>query len=70
MDLGPHAGFIVTAYTLAATIVAILIGWVVLDYRQQARSLADLEARGLTRRGASARIESGFPSGNATVPPP
>jgi heme exporter protein D len=70
MNLGPHADFIVTAYALAATIVAILIGWVVLDHRQQARSLADLEARGMTRRGASAKVESGFPSGNATVPPP
>jgi heme exporter protein D len=70
MDLGPHAGFIVIAYALTSTIVAILVGWVVLDHRQQARSLADLEARGVTRRSASAKVESGFLSGNATVPPP
>jgi heme exporter protein D len=50
MDLGPHAAFIVTAYGLAALIVGAMIAWITLDHRRQTRSLADLEARGVTRR--------------------
>ncbi len=73
MDLGPHAGFIVIAYLVAAAIVVALIGWVVADHRAQARSLADLEARGVTRRSErsdhSAKVESGLRSENATMPP-
>jgi heme exporter protein D len=50
MGLGPHAAFIVGAYATAALIVAIMIAWVALDHRRQARALAELEARGVTRR--------------------
>jgi heme exporter protein D len=50
MDLGPHADFIIGAYAFATLIVAGMIGWIVLDHRRQTRRLADLEARGLTRR--------------------
>jgi heme exporter protein D len=50
MNLGPHAFFIVSAYAAAALIIAAMIAWVVLDRRRQARMLADLEARGVTRR--------------------
>ncbi|MEA2903659.1 MAG: heme exporter protein [Alphaproteobacteria bacterium] len=50
MTLGPHAAFIVAAYTVALLIVAAMIAWVVLDHRRQVRVLADLEARGITRR--------------------
>jgi heme exporter protein D len=50
MDLGPHADFILTAYAAAILVVGALIAWVMLDYRQQQRILADLEAQGVTRR--------------------
>jgi heme exporter protein D len=50
MDLGPHAAFIEIAYGFATVIVAALVGWIALDHRRQTRSLAELEARGLTRR--------------------
>jgi heme exporter protein D len=50
LNLGPHAAFIVGAYAAAVLIVAGLIAWVVLDHRRQARALADLQARGVTRR--------------------
>ncbi len=50
MNLGPHAFFIVGAYGAAAFIVAVVVGWVALDYRRQTRALAELEARGVTRR--------------------
>jgi heme exporter protein D len=50
MDLGPHAWFIVTAYGAAAMIVAGMIAWVALDFWQQTRAIAALQARGATRR--------------------
>jgi heme exporter protein D len=50
MDLGSHWAFIVWAYGLAMLVVAVLIAWVLADYRVQRQTLADLEARGLRRR--------------------
>ena len=49
-NLGPHADFIVAAYAVTVLVVAAMIGWVVLDHRAQKRSLARLEAHGVTRR--------------------
>lgn len=48
--LGPHASFIVGAYVAALVVTVAVIVWVWLDYRRQRRILADLEARGITRR--------------------
>ena len=59
MELGPHADFIVGAYAFATLIVAGMIGWIVADYRRQARSLAELEARGVTRRSERPATISG-----------
>ena len=56
MDLGPHADFIVAAYTIAVLIMAVLIFWIVFDNRRQRRTLADLEARGITRRSSRERV--------------
>jgi len=50
MSVGPYAVFILSAYGAAALIVAAMIAWVALDHRRQARALAELEARGITRR--------------------
>jgi heme exporter protein D len=50
MDLGPHAAFIIAAYAAAVIVLGGLIAWVRLDYRAQRRKLADLEARGVSRR--------------------
>ncbi|HLH97707.1 MAG TPA: heme exporter protein CcmD [Xanthobacteraceae bacterium] len=50
MDLGPHASFIISAYGFAVLVVAVMIAWVAIDHRQQTRRLAELEARGITRR--------------------
>jgi len=50
MDLGPHAAFIIAAYVMAALVVIGLIAWVLADHDAQRRLLADLEARGATRR--------------------
>lgn len=57
MSLGPYASFIVTSYLAAALVVAILIGWVMLDYRNQAQRLRELEQRGITRRSGRAGTE-------------
>ncbi len=58
MNLGPHAGFILAAYAAAAVVVGALIAWVVLDFRAQTRALAELEARGVTRRSERANPNS------------
>ena len=50
MSLGPYASFIVTSYAAAALVVAILIGWIALDHRNQTQRLRELEERGITRR--------------------
>jgi heme exporter protein D len=48
--LGPHWGFIVGSYTLAALVMLGLVAWILADLRAQRRILADLEARGVRRR--------------------
>lgn len=50
MNLGPHAGFIVAAYAIAALVVIGLIAWIEIDNRVQRRQLAKLKAHGVTRR--------------------
>jgi heme exporter protein D len=50
IDLGPHAGFIESAYAIAAAVVAGMIFWVIADHRRQARRLAELEAKSQARR--------------------
>lgn len=50
MDLGPHATFIIAAYSASALILALLIGWIVVENRSLKRTLADFDARGITRR--------------------
>jgi heme exporter protein D len=54
MSLGPHADFILAAYAAAFVIVGAMIAWIVMDHRHQLRILAQLEARGVTRRSAAA----------------
>ena len=55
MDLGPHAAFIVGAYTMATIVVAALVVWVTADHAAQKRALAELERRGVSRRSAESR---------------
>ena len=52
MTLGTHAAFILAAYASAFGVIAALIAWVMMDYRRQRRTLADLERRGVVRRSA------------------
>lgn len=58
MSLGPYAPFIVTSYAAAAVVVAILIGWVVLDYRNQTERLRKLDRSGVTRRSGRSAVDT------------
>ena len=54
MDLGPNAAFVWAAYAAFAVVITGLILWLVMDGQRQQRRLRELEARGITRRSASA----------------
>ncbi len=49
-NLGPHAAFILLSYGAAVLVIGGLVLSVMADHRQQKRKLAELEARGITRR--------------------
>jgi heme exporter protein D len=55
MSGATHMDFVVASYAAAVIVVVGLCVWVMLDYRAQRRSLADLERRGVTRRSAPTR---------------
>ena len=55
MNLGPHVGFIVTAYVAAIAIVAGLMAWIVLERWHLSRLLDELEAHGIRRRSGRAQ---------------
>jgi heme exporter protein D len=57
MSLGPYASFIVTAYAAVATVLVLLIGWIMLDYRSQTQRLRELDERGVTRRSGRSATE-------------
>ena len=53
MNLGPHASFIIGAYTVAALVILGLALWVELDNRALRRQLKALEAQGVSRRSGT-----------------
>jgi heme exporter protein D len=57
MSLGPYASFILCAYGLVAIVLAILIGWIVLDYRSQSQRLREFDESGVTRRSGQSATE-------------
>ena len=59
MSLGPYASFIVTAYLLAAVVVALLIAWIAIDYRRQMLRLRELDASGVVRRSGRSAVDIG-----------
>ena len=58
MSLGPYASFIVTSYIAAAIVVALLVGWVIIDYRNQTQRLRQLERSGVTRRSGRSAVDA------------
>jgi heme exporter protein D len=52
MEPGSHSAFIFASYIAAVLVVGALIAWVSIDHRRQRHIIAELEARGLTRRSA------------------
>jgi heme exporter protein D len=61
MDLGPHATFIIASYAASAFILALLIGWIVVENRVLKRTLANLESRGIRRRSDEPKVEARKP---------
>jgi len=57
MSLGSYTSFILASYLAAALVVAILIGWIALDYRNQKRHLRELEESGVSRRSGRSATE-------------
>jgi heme exporter protein D len=57
MSLGPYASFIVTSYMLVTLVVALLIAWIALDYRNQTRRLRQLDESGIARRSGRGATE-------------
>jgi heme exporter protein D len=47
----------VTAYLAATLVIAMLIGWIALDYRSQTRRLRALEESGVVRRSGRSATE-------------
>ena len=53
IDLGPHAGFIVAAYSGVAIVTVVLITWTAWRSCEVKGQLALLEAQGIRRRSDS-----------------
>ena len=51
---GNYAGFILASYGVTAATILLLILWVMLDGRKQAKILAELHERGIKRRSERA----------------
>lgn len=49
-----HWPYIIAAYAVAGAIVLAMIVWTASEYRAVSRKLAELEARGVRRRGPAA----------------
>lgn len=58
-DLGPHAAFIWASYAIYAVVLAGIICWLVWDGSRLKARLADLEARGVSRRSKAAKETAG-----------
>jgi heme exporter protein D len=57
MPLGPYASFIVSSYALVALVLALLIGWIAIDYRNQTQRLRALKENGVVRRSGRSTVE-------------
>jgi heme exporter protein D len=57
MSLGPYASFIVSAYSLVAAVLVLLISWIAIDYRNQTQRLRALEDSGVVRRSGRSAVE-------------
>jgi heme exporter protein D len=48
----------VTSYLLVAAVIAILIGWIAMDYCRQKQRLREFDSMGVTRRSGRSSSES------------
>ncbi len=56
-----HAFYIGMSYGLTGLIVALLIGWIVMDGRARKREMVQLEASGVRRRARAVPVEQPTP---------
>ena len=49
---GKHAAYIIPSYAISAVVIAALIIWIMVVYKNRKRQIADLEARGIVRASA------------------
>ena len=68
-DLGPHAIFILAAYSVTFVTIAALTFAIVEDDRKQRRILAELEAKGVRRRSAAPKPAPGKPKSKRKAAP-
>lgn len=54
---GKHTAFILPSYIATIVVIAALILWIIAVYRKHQREIANLEAKGIRRGGASAGKE-------------
>jgi heme exporter protein D len=57
MQATAHIDFIAAAYAAGIVVIAALIAWVMLDYRAQRRTLAELEMQGISRRSRAEPVK-------------
>jgi heme exporter protein D len=57
MSFGPYAPYIVTSYLAVTLVVAFLIAWVGIDFRNQRQRLRELEDSGVGRRSGRSATE-------------
>jgi heme exporter protein D len=57
MDLGPYTSFIAGSYLAVALVVALLMGWIAVDYRTQKARLRALDESGVARRSGRAATD-------------
>lgn len=48
--MSAHAWYVAAAYGVSAVVLALTIGWILLDQQARRRELAELEAQGIRRR--------------------
>jgi heme exporter protein D len=57
MSFGPYAPYIVTSYLAVILVVAFLIAWIGVDYRNQRQHLREFEDSGVARRSGRRATE-------------
>lgn len=66
LDLGPHAGFILSSYAITLATIAGLFLWLRMDRARLVTALERLEAQGVRRRSGRSATDNGAGPRTAT----